>query len=113
MSKQYKLAIIGFGNVGQGFSKILSDKHALLKERFGVDISIVAVCDLHKGSIADPEGLDPSELLSHIEQYGNLNEMQSKISGWNAEEMIAKSGADILIELAYTDLKPVSRHLVM
>jgi len=115
MSKKYKLAIIGFGNVGQGFSKILSDKHALLKERFGVDMSIVAVCDLHKGSIADPEGLDPSELLSHIEQHGKLNLIRSKFSGWNAEETISKSGADILIELACTNLttgEPALSHVI-
>jgi len=104
MSKQYKLAIIGFGNVGQGLAKILVDRQGLLEEKFGLKILIVAVCDLHKGSIADPEGLDPGELLSHIEKYGDINKIQSQFSGWNSEETIAKSGADILVELAYTDL---------
>ena len=104
MSKQYKLAIIGFGNVGQGLAKILVDRQALLEEKFGLHISIVAVCDLHKGSVSNADGLDPAELLSNIEQNGNLYEMQSEFSGWNAEETIAKSGADILVELAYTDL---------
>jgi len=104
MSKQYKLAIIGFGNVGQGLAKILVDRQALLEEKFGLSILIVAVCDLYKGSVADPDGLDPSELLSHIEKNGNLNEIRSKFSGWDAEETIEKSGADILVELAYTDL---------
>ncbi len=104
MNKQYKLAIIGFGNVGQGLAKILVDRQGLLEEKFGLKILIVAVCDLHKGSIADPEGLDPNELLSHIEKYGDINKIQSKFSGWNSEETIAKSGADILVELAYTDL---------
>ena len=53
MSKKYKIAIIGFGNVGQGLAKLLSDKHKLLSEKFGIDISTVAVCDLLKGSVAD------------------------------------------------------------
>jgi len=104
MSKQYKLAIIGFGNVGQGLAKILVDRKKLLEEKFGLSILIVAVCDLYKGSIADPDGLDPRELLRHIEKSGNINGVQSKFSDWNAEETIAKSGADILVELAYTDL---------
>ncbi len=104
-SKKYKIAIIGFGNVGQGLAKILSDKQILLSEKFGVDISIVAVCDLYKGSVADPDGLDSRELLKNIEAHGDLKKMQTQFSGWDAEETIEKSGADILIELAYTDLK--------
>jgi homoserine dehydrogenase len=104
MSKIYKLAIIGFGNVGQGLTTIINDKYELLKERFGVDIHIVAVCDLHKGSVADPQGLDPKMLLSHLDLKGDLKSLNAKYTGWNAQETIAKSGADILIELAYTDL---------
>jgi homoserine dehydrogenase len=105
MSKLYKIAIIGFGNVGQGLTQILSDKYALLKQRFGVDISIVAVCDLYKGSVADPDGLDPNMLLINLALEGDLKNVQAKYSGWNAQETIDNSGADILIELAYTDLK--------
>ncbi len=105
MSKLYKVAIIGFGNVGQGFTKILANKYELLNERFGVDIRIVAVCDLYKGSIADPDGLDPTMLISSIELDGDLKNMDAKYTGWTAKETIANSGANILIELAYTDLK--------
>jgi homoserine dehydrogenase len=105
MSKKYKLAIIGFGNVGQGLAQILSDKYELLKERFGVDIRIVAVCDLYKGSVADPEGLDPKILLSSLELEGDVKSVDAKYTGWNSKETIANSGADIVVELAYTDLK--------
>ena len=105
MTTQYKLAIIGFGNVGQGLAKILKDKYSFLKEKFGVDISIVAVCDLYKGSLADPKGIDPAMLLEHIELHGDLKHFGDTNTQWNAQETIAKSGADILVELAYTDLK--------
>ena len=105
MITQYKLALIGFGNVGQGLAKILSDKYSFLKEKFGVDIRIVAVCDLYKGSLADAKGIDPAMLLNHIELHGDLKNFGEINTDWNAEEMIAKSGADILVELAYTDLK--------
>ncbi len=114
MITQYKLAIIGFGNVGQGLAKILKDKHLFLKNKFNVDIRIVAVCDLYKGSVADPKGIDPAMLLSHIESQGDLNNFGEINTHWNAEETIAKSGADILVELAYTDLKtgePALSHL--
>ncbi|GAC17843.1 homoserine dehydrogenase [Paraglaciecola arctica] len=105
MITQYKLAIIGFGNVGQGLAEILSDKYSFLKEKFGIDIRIVAVCDLYKGSVADLNGLDPAMLLHHIEVNGDLKQFGQMSNIWDAEQTIAKSGADILVELAYTDLK--------
>jgi homoserine dehydrogenase len=103
--KKYKLAIIGFGNVGQGLSKIISQKRALLNENFNIDLSIVAVCDLHKGSVADPLGLDPETLLSDLQKYGDLKSTSAPVVGWNGIETIENSGAEILIELAFTDLK--------
>jgi homoserine dehydrogenase len=103
--KTYKLAIIGFGNVGQGLTKIISEKKSLLNEKFGIDLSIVAVCDLHKGSIANPLGLDPEILLSDLVKHGDLKNTPAPIQGWNAIETIENSGADILVELAFTDLQ--------
>ena len=103
--KTYTLAIIGFGNVGQGLAAILKDKHSFLGARFGIDIRIVAVCDQLKGSVANPQGLDPQTLLDAIQQQGTLEGIEAPHKGWNAQQTIANSGADILVELAYTDLK--------
>jgi len=55
----YRLAIIGFGNVGQGFTQILRDEGAELAQRYGARFQIVAVSDLLKGSVHDPNGIDP------------------------------------------------------
>ena len=103
--KTYTLAIIGFGNVGQGLTKIISDKKQLLIEKFGINLSIVAVCDLYKGSLSNPDGLDPEVLLSDLAKHGDLKSTSAPITGWNATETIDKSGADILVELAFTDLQ--------
>ena len=103
--KTCKLAIIGFGNVGQGLASILSQKHDFLKQHFDIDIQIVAVCDQLKGSLANPAGLDPSTLLAAIEQQGHLNDIDAPQRDWDAEQTIANSGADMLVELAYTDLQ--------
>lgn len=103
--KTYKLAIIGFGNVGQGLAKIMSDKKAILNEKFDIDLSIVAVCDLYKGSIYNPDGFEPEVLLSDLKEHGDLKSTTASITGWDAIETIDNSGADILVELAFTDLK--------
>lgn len=112
--KKYKLAVIGFGNVGQGLTQVINEKHKLLAEQFDIELSIVAVCDSFKGSVADPEGLDPKRLLSDIKAFGHLKNTAAPIKGWNALETINNSGADILIELAFTDLntaEPALTHI--
>ena len=78
--KIYKLAIIGFGNVGQGLASILVKKHDLLKQRFGADIRIVAVCDMLKGSVFNAEGIDPETLLNAINEYGDLKNLNSPLA---------------------------------
>ncbi len=102
---QYDLAIIGFGNVGQGLAEILATKHALLRDRYDADIRIVAVCDLMKGSVANPDGMDPGALLNHVREHGDLKSFDAPQSGWDASETIANSGANVLVELAFTDLE--------
>jgi homoserine dehydrogenase len=102
---EYKLALIGFGNVGQGLAEILSKKTALLREKFDADIRIVAICDLYKGSIADPDGFDPQALLDHVTEKGDLKDFPAPDRNWDASETIENSNANVLVELAFTDLK--------
>lgn len=89
MSKVYRLAIIGFGNVGQGLASILADKHGMLEQNFGVNIKIVAVCDLSKGSNADPDGLDPQQLLDAVANTDSPTGIDAPVAGWDASETIA------------------------
>ncbi len=112
---EYNLALIGFGNVGQGLAEILSKKAPLLREKFDADIRIVAICDLVKGSIADAEGFDPQALLDHINDKGDLKEFPAADKGWDARETIEMSGANVLVELSFTDLKtgePALSHMI-
>ncbi|NTU65288.1 MAG: homoserine dehydrogenase [Chloroflexi bacterium] len=112
----YRLAIIGFGNVGQGFTQILRDEGAELAQQYGARFQIVAVSDLLKGSVHDPHGIDPAALLDAVAATGTLDRLAApdRREAWNAIETIERSQADIVIELSYTDLKtgePAITHL--
>jgi homoserine dehydrogenase len=112
--QSYRLAIIGFGNVGQGFTQILRDEGAELAQQHGARFQIVAVCDLIKGSVHDPRGIDPAALLDSIAATATLDRITAPDRGWNAIETIERSQADVIIELSYTDLKtgePAITHL--
>jgi homoserine dehydrogenase len=110
-----KLAIVGFGNVGQGLAQILTEKDTFYKKTFDVDFSIVAVSDIYKGSIYDPAGLNHQQLLDTVAQQQSLESLSVPHKGWDALTTIKQSNADIVIELAFTDLKtgePALSHMI-
>ena len=105
MTNTYRLALIGFGNVGQGLAKILLDRSSWLEERFDAKFVIVAISDMHKGSCYDPDGLSISELLDSIDNTNNLEGVTAPHQGWDSLQTIQDSNADIIIEISYTDLE--------
>jgi homoserine dehydrogenase len=110
----YRLALIGFGNVGQGFTQILRDRGRMIADQFGLQLVIVAVSDLLKGSLYDPQGLDPAALLAAVGATGRIDGLAAPEHGWDALRTILESNADAVVELSYTDLQtgePAITHL--
>lgn len=102
---QLKLAMIGFGVVGQGVAKILRDRQAHLKKRYGAEFVITAVSDVKKGAVADPYGLDPRALLDHLDNHPDLTTFPAPQRGWDALTTIRKANADVVVEVSWTDVK--------
>jgi homoserine dehydrogenase len=110
----YRLALIGFGNVGQGFAQVIQERGTMLEQRFGIGLQVVAVSDVLKGSVYDPAGLDPGILLDAIRFTGTLNTVSAPAHDWNALRTIEESNANVIIELSPTDLasaEPARTHL--
>ena len=96
-----RLALIGFGTVGQGFTEILAERGELLAARHGLELSIVAVSDFNRGSVYRREGFDPRALLDAAD---DLEKIEADATGWDALTTIRQSGADAVAELSFTDL---------
>jgi homoserine dehydrogenase len=103
--KSYRLAFIGFGNVGQGLAQILDDRGQELAGRFGAQFQIVAVSDFVLGSLYDPAGLEPALLLKASKEDGHLRDIDAPHQGWDALETITRSNADVVVEMSYTNLE--------
>jgi len=96
-----RLALIGFGTVGQGFAEILAERGDRLAARHGLELSIVAVSDFHRGSVFRRDGFDPQALLDAAD---DLERLEADATGWDALTTIRQSGADAVAELSFTDL---------
>lgn len=100
----YRLAFIGFGNVGQGLARILLDRRDWLRDQFEATFQVVAVSDFVKGSLYDPDGLDLAVLLDTVQDSGKIDTIAAPHTGWDALQTITSSNANIVVEMSYTDL---------
>lgn len=103
-----KLALIGFGTVGQGFAEILRDRGTILRKTLGFDARIVAVSDMLKGALYHPAGLDVAGLLEVVQTTGKLDgypDAPGLKRGWDSLKTIRDSNADTVVEVSYTDIK--------
>jgi homoserine dehydrogenase len=102
-----KVALIGFGTVGQGFAEILRDKATQLREDYGFVPEIVAVATRSRGTLYHREGLDPAGLLAAMQQ-GHLSHYPAVGSlrrDWEAMRIVRESEADVVIEASPTNLQ--------
>jgi homoserine dehydrogenase len=103
----HKLALIGFGAVGQGLAQILQDKGDFLRQSLGFEAMIVAVCTRSRGSLYNPAGLDTGKLLEVMKTTGHLADYPAS-SGlqrdWDNLKTIRESNADTIVEVSYTNL---------
>ena len=97
-----RIALVGFGVVGQAVCDVLLKKSETLASEHGFSCGVVAVSDLRWGTVHDPDGLDLARLLDDVREHGRFT---NHAKNWDALTMIRECGADAVAELAYTDLE--------
>ncbi|EZH67551.1 homoserine dehydrogenase [Bacillaceae bacterium JMAK1] len=104
---EQKVAIIGFGGVGQGFLTIVEQKKQQLEERYNRKITIVSIADLYKGSVHHDDGLSLQDVKASLDVDGTLHyypKHEGTITGLSAVETIQQTNADVIVELTFTDV---------
>ncbi len=100
-----RLALIGFGNVGQGLASILRDHGSRYERDFGRRFTITAITDALKGGAMDPNGLDPAALLDTVEKTGALAGLPNFKPAWDVLDMLHAAPCDAVVELSFTNLQ--------
>ncbi|KQO17923.1 homoserine dehydrogenase [Paenibacillus sp. Leaf72] len=105
---ELKIALLGFGVVGQGLAEILEEKSKALHSDTGFQAKIVAISDMMKGSLYHPDGLNIVEALRAVKETGRLDaypEEPGLNRGWDSFKTIQETNADTIVELTFTDVK--------
>jgi homoserine dehydrogenase len=105
MTKDFRVSLIGFGVVGQGFAELLVSKKTLLNQQYGLHPILVSVANARHGFIYREGGLDIPRLLEFAATGRPLTEHPG-ITHWdNVLEGLRATGGDVLAEVTGTNLR--------
>ncbi len=112
--KDFKLAFLGFGNVGQAFAQLLQRKRTLLLEDYGIGFTITGIATARHGTAIQPAGLDIDQAIQLVRSGSTLGSLTSGASPAGPLEFIRNCSADVLFEntpVNYVDGQPAVSYL--
>lgn len=108
--KSYKLAFLGFGNVGKALARLLLEKETEIQKRYGITFCVTGIATARHGTAINLAGIDLRQVLE-VEDYDIFNQVEKPE---NTYGFIRTCGADILFEntpVNYVDGQPAIAHL--
>jgi homoserine dehydrogenase len=103
---QYKLAFMGFGNVGKALARLLIAKRAELADEYGIEFLTTGIFTGRHGAAINPKGLDFEQVLDLLSAPGQkLDRLSLGQPPSDGLSFIRACGADVLFENS-----PVSYH---
>ncbi len=111
---KYKLALLGFGNVGQAFARLLQRKRDILRDEYGTGFTITGIATARHGIAIQSAGIDIDQALQLIHSGSTLDSLSAQPTPADPIEFICNSGADVLFEntpVNYVDGQPAVGYL--
>jgi homoserine dehydrogenase len=108
--KHYKLALLGFGNVGKALVQLLLDKENELAEGYAITFSVTGIYTRSHGCAINPKGIDLRQAL----EVDRLNSLSTLTAPENGMDFIKSCQADVLFEnspVNYETGQPAVDHL--
>lgn len=103
--KELKLCVIGFGNAGKEFCRLLLQKQAEIKEVYGCNVLITDIATRSKGTLSNNKGIDLQGTLEEVEAEGKFAGDNPDLARKESVQAIKESNADAIIELSTLSIK--------
>jgi homoserine dehydrogenase len=104
-----RVVVCGLGRVGKAFVNLLIQKEKDLKERYGLNLKLVAAVDIG-GAAVSPQGLPLQDLMTHLGKGGQVETLVGfGKKGYTGSEALSAPIADLLVETTPTTLRTGSR----
>jgi homoserine dehydrogenase len=105
MTTTHRLCLVGFGNVGQAFARLLLKKEQELRQRYDLCTQVTGIITGSHGAAIHPDGLDLTRALQIAESGGSLKELDRGDAPPDSIQFIRACPADVLFETT-----PVNPH---
>lgn len=109
-----RLAMLGFGNAGQAFSRLLLAKREEILARYGFDVQVVAISTRSRGNLLDPSGIDLAKALDDLAANDCFDQKAQDWSTLTSLEIAEHVDYDVLVELTPLEIfsgQPAIDHL--
>ena len=103
MTRQIATALIGLGNVGRNFLRILEMKGDRLAQEYGLAFRVVCVAD-SSGVAVDPRGFDPQGTRRHKETGGRVADLPGFLPGVDPAQALAQLACDLVLDASPVNL---------
>ena len=100
----WKIGLIGLGNVGQGFIRILAKKKDILERRYGFKYKVIAISDPIKGNAYSEKGLELGAILRLFDEKGNIKKYPG-YKDFDSIKLAKDMDIDIIVEATPTNIK--------
>lgn len=104
-TRQINLALIGFGNVGRAFARLLIDRKKWFIKEHDIEWKITGIATHEHGMAIDPNGLPVQKILSSRKKNSRLDSFHNGPACISCADFIRQCGADILFEMSVLNLK--------
>ena len=98
MTKKYRLCLVGFGNVGKPFARLLLNKEQELASRYDIALTVTGIITGTHGQAINPDGLDLDLALKIADSDQNLGELSVIAAPNETHAFISACPADFMIE---------------
>ena len=110
--KEYRLALVGFGNVGQALAQLLETKQDVLRAEYGFSTRIVSIATLHHGMAIDPAGTRVRALV-YVAQGPSFGVVEVPVGELGAELRVFRNDALSVAEAMATRISPGLERLML
>lgn len=121
--KVWKLALLGFGNAGQAFAKMLLDHEEEIASSYGAKVVVTAIATGSRGNLvcgsgsgladgaedaaeaADEAGIDLRRALADVESPAGKFTDATALTSMTTMEIVEQADYDILVEMTPLNIK--------
>ena len=98
MTKPQRLCLVGFGNVGRAFARLLLKKEAELADRYGLTFVVTGIITGAHGGVINPEGIDLAAALDAVQAGERLDSLAAVDTPQETVDFIRGCPADCMFE---------------